>query len=341
MSRTGSKGTINILPQGQDSSQYSYVQRGWSCQRSVQQSQGRSPHIHAAALTGSTPARYRCQTLDLCHQCPQEQCPLLEVLLFSVSCTQTLFCPSCHLRAVKKKKKTQTESQWVLQETHQNQRTKTKSLSFYQFIMWIWLQFYFTGKHLGRGPGAGHLQRTSPPRLCIWSGCFLLPSAPGRWRLSGSRPSSSCPSSGPCSPQSSCSGRWWSETPPWTGDGWRSSAPWPSWTAGLCCRTQTGEMEQNKHQKDLHQRPLTLTLSSIPPSLTCVPRLMSAPNHTGLFLEELHQDLRGMLGGLAEMQVSPLSMLQKTWMASSELPWFGSTQYSPGSQKYFDYSTVL
>lgn len=105
MSRTGSKGTINILPQGQDSSQYSYVQRGWSCQRSVQQSQGRSPHIHAAALTGSTPARYRCQTLDLCHQCPQEQCPLLEVLLFSVSCTQTLFCPSCHLRAVKKKKK--------------------------------------------------------------------------------------------------------------------------------------------------------------------------------------------------------------------------------------------
>lgn len=128
MSRTGSKGTINILPQGQDSSQYSYVQRGWSCQRSVQQSQGHSPHIHAAALTGSTPARYRCQTLDLCHQCPQEQCPLLEVLLFSVSCTQTLFCPSCRLRAVKKKK-TQTESQWVLQETRQNQRTKTSKKS--------------------------------------------------------------------------------------------------------------------------------------------------------------------------------------------------------------------
>lgn len=56
---------------------------------------------------------------------------------------------------------------------------------------------------------------------------------------------------------------------------------------------------------------------------------MSAPNHTGLFLEEFHHTLRGMLGGLAEMQVSPVSMLQNTWIASSTLPWFGSTQYSP------------
>lgn len=63
--------------------------------------------------------------------------------------------------------------------------------------------------------------------------------------------------------------------------------------------------------------------------LTCVPLLMSAPNHTGLFLEELHHTLRGMLDGLAEMQVSPVSMLQCTLMASSTLPWFGSTQYSP------------
>lgn len=66
--------------------------------------------------------------------------------------------------------------------------------------------------------------------------------------------------------------------------------------------------------------------------LTCVPWLMSAPNHTGLFLEELHHTLRGMLDGLAVMQVSPVSMLQCTWMASSTLPWFGSTQYSPTQQ---------
>lgn len=56
---------------------------------------------------------------------------------------------------------------------------------------------------------------------------------------------------------------------------------------------------------------------------------MSAPNHTGLFLEELHHTLRGMLDGLAAMQVSPVSMLHCTLMASSALPWFGSTQYSP------------
>lgn len=56
---------------------------------------------------------------------------------------------------------------------------------------------------------------------------------------------------------------------------------------------------------------------------------MSAPNHTGLFLDELHHTLRGMLDGLAAMQVSPVSMLHCTLMASSVLPWFGSTQYSP------------
>lgn len=53
------------------------------------------------------------------------------------------------------------------------------------------------------------------------------------------------------------------------------------------------------------------------------------PNHTGLFPGVLHHDLRGMLVGLAEMHVSPVSILQYTLMASSELPWFGSTQYSP------------
>lgn len=54
-----------------------------------------------------------------------------------------------------------------------------------------------------------------------------------------------------------------------------------------------------------------------------------APNHTGLFPGVLHHDLRGMLEGSAEMHVSPVSILQYTLMASSELPWFGSTQYSP------------
>ena len=44
---------------------------------------------------------------------------------------------------------------------------------------------------------------------------------------------------------------------------------------------------------------------------------------------DVHQVLRGMLAGLAEMHVSPVSMLQCTLMASSALPWFGSTQNSP------------
>ncbi|KAF3842827.1 hypothetical protein F7725_001676 [Dissostichus mawsoni] len=68
--------------------------------------------------------------------------------------------------------------------------------------------------------------------------------------------------------------------------------------------------------------------------LTCVPRFMSAPNHTGLFLEVLHHCFRGMLSGLAAMHVSPVSMLQCTLMASSTLPWFGSTQYSPAQQHH-------
>lgn len=56
---------------------------------------------------------------------------------------------------------------------------------------------------------------------------------------------------------------------------------------------------------------------------------MSAPNQTGLLAMRLdldHQDFLGKLAGLAEMQVSPLFMLQKTLMASLELPWFGSIQ---------------
>lgn len=53
------------------------------------------------------------------------------------------------------------------------------------------------------------------------------------------------------------------------------------------------------------------------------------PNHTGLVPGVLHHDLRGMLEGSAGMHVSPVSILQYTLIASSALPWFGSTQYSP------------
>lgn len=63
--------------------------------------------------------------------------------------------------------------------------------------------------------------------------------------------------------------------------------------------------------------------------LTYVPPFILAPNHTGFFPGELHHDFRGMLDGIAEIHVSPVSMLQWTLMASSALPWFGSTQYSP------------
>lgn len=72
--------------------------------------------------------------------------------------------------------------------------------------------------------------------------------------------------------------------------------------------------------------------------LTLVPPLMPSPNQTGLLalgLDFVHQDFLGILAGLAEMQVSPLSMLQKTLMESLMLPWFGSIQYSPGQKKEF------
>lgn len=67
--------------------------------------------------------------------------------------------------------------------------------------------------------------------------------------------------------------------------------------------------------------------------LTVVPAFMSTPNQTGLpelGLALVHQDFLGTLAGLAEMQVSPVSMSQKTLMASLALPPSGSIQYSPG-----------
>lgn len=59
---------------------------------------------------------------------------------------------------------------------------------------------------------------------------------------------------------------------------------------------------------------------------------MSIPNQTGLLelgLDFVHQDFLGTVAGLAEMQVSPVSILQKTLMASPVLPPSGSIQYSP------------
>lgn len=70
--------------------------------------------------------------------------------------------------------------------------------------------------------------------------------------------------------------------------------------------------------------------------LTLAPLFISAPNQVGLLglgVDFVHQALRGMLAGLAGMQVSPVSMLHKTLMASFMLPWFGSNQYSPATNK--------
>lgn len=66
-------------------------------------------------------------------------------------------------------------------------------------------------------------------------------------------------------------------------------------------------------------------------SLTWNPPFIVSPNQTCLrsLLLLVHQFLRGMLEGLGRTQVSPVSMLQKTLMASMVQPWLGSIQYSP------------
>lgn len=107
------KGTINISPQGQKSPQYCSVQGGCSSRSAV--SSIVSVGMCICPLTfgflslfffiRSTRARYRCQTLDWGRQCPRGRDPQWEVAQFSVSCTQTLSCPSCRLRAVKRREK--------------------------------------------------------------------------------------------------------------------------------------------------------------------------------------------------------------------------------------------
>lgn len=56
-------------------------------------------------ITRSTPAQCQCQTPARGHQYPQGPRPQLEVSPFSVSCTQTLSCPSCRWESGKGKEK--------------------------------------------------------------------------------------------------------------------------------------------------------------------------------------------------------------------------------------------
>lgn len=103
------KGTINISPQGWNSPQYFYVQCSWSHQPAVQLSPESPPLVLPGGSTRSTLARYQCRIPDRGHQCPRGQYPQWGVWQFSVSCTQTLSCPSCHLIAVK-----ETQTAWVM-----------------------------------------------------------------------------------------------------------------------------------------------------------------------------------------------------------------------------------
>lgn len=47
-----------------------------------------------------------------------------------------------------------------------------------------------------------------------------------------------------------------------------------------------------------------------------------------------YQFFMGMMESLGEMQVSPVSMLQWTLMASRGDPWLGSTQYVPETEQH-------
>lgn len=53
-----------------------------------------------------------------------------------------------------------------------------------------------------------------------------------------------------------------------------------------------------------------------------------------------HHVLRGIVEGFAEIQVSPVSMLQYTFIASSTHPWLGSIQYSPTKNIKRDFITL-
>lgn len=65
--------------------------------------------------------------------------------------------------------------------------------------------------------------------------------------------------------------------------------------------------------------------------VTCDPLFISRPYQMGFKSDDLlaHHVLRGIVDGFAEIQVSPVSMLQYTFIASSTHPWLGSIQYSP------------
>lgn len=69
--------------------------------------------------------------------------------------------------------------------------------------------------------------------------------------------------------------------------------------------------------------------------LTWKPPFIVSPNQTCLrsLLLLDHQFLRGILAGFGLTQDSPVSMLQKTLIASTVQPWLGSIQYSPTEKK--------
>lgn len=127
-----------------------------------------------------------------------------------------------------------------------------------------------------------NLLSRSPPPLCIWTGCFPLLWDPDRWSPWGLQLSSSCPSSRPCSPQSSCSGRWWSEKPLWRAGGWKSSELWQSWLADLCCHTRTKE---TRKKQSMHRLRKT---QSVKFCISNVPHIWSFETHLFRVVDMFH-----------------------------------------------------
>lgn len=77
--------------------------------------------------------------------------------------------------------------------------------------------------------------------------------------------------------------------------------------------------------------------------LTWKPPSIDSPNQTCFFSgpEVVHQFFCGTLLGVALIQVSPVSILQYTFIASNLQPWLGSIQYSPTGTKHKDVVYVM
>lgn len=154
-------------------------------------------------------------------------------------------------------------------------------------------------------------------------------SAPDRWCLWRPGLSLGCCSWHLCRPHCFYSGRWHSGATLWTRAAAASSEQLRNWIAPPWIHMWT----KNKTWITTEQQKVFFLMlkwkSSVFGGLTLVPLFMSAPNQTGLLalgVDLVHQALRGTFEGFAEMQVSPVSMLQNTLMASLVLPWFGSSQ---------------